>query len=95
MLVESAADEDAGEQDLPPRVLQLEDADEKRQRWRVLEPPELARDATLRAPADWPGFDASRQVGARYRVIVRQGWLGDFAIMPEALRAAARSGEVQ
>ena len=39
-------------------------------------------------------FDASRQAGERYHVTVRKGWLGDFAIMPEALRAAARSGEV-
>ena len=75
-------------------VLQLEDANEERQHWRVLEPPELVRDATLRVSADWPGFDASRQAGERYHVTVRQGWLGDFAIMPEALRAAARSGEV-
>ena len=75
-------------------VLQLEDANEERQHWRVLEPPELVRDATLRVSADWPGFDASRQAGERYHVTVRKGWLGDFAIMPEALRAAARSGEV-
>ena len=75
-------------------VLHLEDANEERQHWRVLEPPELVRDATLRVSADWPGFDASRQAGERYHVTVRKGWLGDFAIMPEALRAAARSGEV-
>ena len=69
-------------------VLLLEETDYEYHRWRVLEPPALASDTTWLARAH-----PDRQAGARYRVIVRQGWLGDFAIMPGALRAAARVAE--
>ena len=74
-------------------VLLVGEAGDRYQSWRVLEPPELVRDRALWVGGDWPGFDASRQAGVRYRVNVRQGWFGDVAIMPEALRAAERIGE--
>ena len=62
-----------------------------RQRWRPLDPHAWRFDkGRFHVRQSWPGYDATLQAGATYRVTVWRGALNDIAFPPDAFHAAQR-----